>query len=99
MGFCGKLAAASQACSAHQAVACLLLHSLFTPPHSRPAPLCTPAPPQDMQLLGRECKEVQRQTEEDADREVEDLKEKWVLEGAALWCTLRCMLCYAVLPC
>lgn len=31
---------------------------------------------QEMQLLGRECKELQRQTEEDADREVEDLKEK-----------------------
>jgi hypothetical protein len=29
-----------------------------------------------MRLFGRECKELQRQTEEDADKEVEELKEK-----------------------
>lgn len=31
---------------------------------------------QEMRLLGHECKELQRQTEEDADREMEELKER-----------------------
>ena len=31
---------------------------------------------QEMKMYGRKCKELQRQTEEDADKEVEELKEK-----------------------
>lgn len=30
-----------------------------------------------MRQFGLECKELQRQTEEDADKEVEDLKDRW----------------------